>query len=60
MKHNDDDVDDEDEGNTTTPFLKIPLCLVGVYHSNLVFMEERLDLYTPLHQTNKQTLTTSK
>ena len=24
------------------------------------FMEERPDLHTPLHQTNKQTLTTSK
>ena len=30
-------------------------CLVGVYHSNLVFVEERPDLHTPLQQTNEQT-----
>ena len=28
--------------------------------SNLVFVEERPDLHTPLQQTNEQTLTTSK
>ena len=36
-----------------------PLCLVGVCHSNLLFVEES-DLHTPLQQTNEQTLTTSK
>ena len=39
---------------------QIPLCLVGVYHPNLVFAEERPDFHTPLQQTNEQTLTTSK
>ena len=32
------------------------LCLVGVYHSNLVFVEERSDLHTSLQQTKEQTL----
>ena len=31
-----------------------------VSHSNLVFVEERPDLHTPLQQKNEQTLTTSK
>ena len=38
----------------------IPLCLVGVCRSNLVFVKERSELNTPLQQTNEQTLTTSK
>ena len=38
---------------------KIPLCLVGVCHSNLVFVEKP-DLHTPLQQIKEQTLTTSK
>ena len=37
-----------------------PLCLVGMCHSNLVFVEERPALHTLLQQTNEQTLTTSK
>ena len=35
--------------------IKIPVCFVGVCHSNLVFVEERPDLHTPLQQTNEQT-----
>ena len=39
---------------------KIPLCLVEIPHLNLVFVEERPDLHTPLQQTNEQILTTLK
>ena len=39
---------------------KIPLCLVEMPHLNLVFVEERPDLHTPLQQTNEQILTTLK
>ena len=35
---------------------QIPLCLVKLSHSNLVFVEERPDLRTPLQKTNEQTL----
>ena len=36
------------------------MCLVRVYHSNVLLVEERTGLHTPLQQTNQQTLTTSK
>ena len=38
----------------------IPLCLVGVYHSNLVLYRKD-QIYThAIAETNEQTLTTSK